>query len=140
MEFKETIKKYIYPLIGISLFYLVVFILGNNTRCFYRNTIGIPCPGCGLSRAYTALFNGDIIRAFRYHPLFIIPLVVAVVIIFKNSSYFSKLYKSRLFWNTICILLIGLWVVRMFLYFPTREPMAFYKNAFIPRVIRMIFN
>lgn len=137
---KLWIKRFIFPTIGVIIFYLIVYILGNNTRCFYRNTLGIPCPGCGLSRAYTALFRGDVLGALNYHPLFIIPIIIGLVMIFKGNSFFGRFYKSKLFWNITCISLIGLWVVRMLLYFPNKEPMIFYNNAFIPRIIRMIMN
>jgi hypothetical protein len=30
---------------------------------------GIPCPGCGLTRATLALFRGDIRQALGFHPL-----------------------------------------------------------------------
>ena len=140
MNFKSRVKELIFPAIGVISFYLMVYILGNNTRCFYRNTIGIPCPGCGLSRAFTALLKGDILGALNYHPLFIVPIIIFLVMVFKNKSFFSVLYKSKTFWNTVCILLIALWVVRMILLFPDKEPMVFYKDAFIPRIMRMIIK
>ena len=31
--------------------------------------LGIPCPGCGLTRATLALLHGDIAGALRFHPL-----------------------------------------------------------------------
>jgi hypothetical protein len=31
--------------------------------------LGLPCPGCGLTRATLALLHGDVVAAFRFHPL-----------------------------------------------------------------------
>ena len=36
---------------------------------FYRLT-GIPCPGCGMTRAFLAAARLDFGAAFAYHPLF----------------------------------------------------------------------
>jgi hypothetical protein len=36
--------------------------------CVFRRALGIPCPGCGLTRAVAALLRGDLRAAFAYHP------------------------------------------------------------------------
>ena len=43
---------------------------------------GIPCPGCGMTRATLALLSGDVARAIGFHPLvFVIaPFYLAVVV------------------------------------------------------------
>ena len=37
--------------------------------CLLNTVTGIPCPSCGLTRSGLALGHGDIIDAFRFHPL-----------------------------------------------------------------------
>ncbi len=36
--------------------------------CLFRALSGLPCPGCGLTRALVALLHGDLAAAFVYHP------------------------------------------------------------------------
>lgn len=52
--------------------------LGLPTCAFWRLT-GHPCPGCGMTRALTALSHLDLLRAWQFHP-FAIPawLIVAL--------------------------------------------------------------
>ena len=38
--------------------------------CPIRALCGIPCPGCGLSRAWLCALRLDLAGAFAYHPLF----------------------------------------------------------------------
>lgn len=38
--------------------------------CPLRNLTGIPCPGCGMSRAWLALLRLDVGSALAYHPMF----------------------------------------------------------------------
>lgn len=38
---------------------------GESTICIVRNLFGIPCPGCGLTRAFLFLGHGDIYSALR---------------------------------------------------------------------------
>ena len=42
--------------------------LGKST-CAFRNAVGVPCPGCGLTRSFSALSHGRPGLAFRMHPL-----------------------------------------------------------------------
>lgn len=37
--------------------------------CLFRTFLGIPCPGCGLTRATLAAARGDLAGALRFHPL-----------------------------------------------------------------------
>lgn len=37
--------------------------------CLYRRATGMPCPGCGMTRAAVALAHGELSMAVRAHPL-----------------------------------------------------------------------
>lgn len=37
--------------------------------CLLRNATGLPCPGCGLTRAFAHLAKGEWAAAWRDHPL-----------------------------------------------------------------------
>lgn len=37
--------------------------------CPMAGVLGVPCPGCGLTRATLSLLRGDVIGAYRLHPL-----------------------------------------------------------------------
>jgi len=43
--------------------------------CAFRRLTGIPCPGCGLTRAMAALARGELLLALHFHPF--APLVLA---------------------------------------------------------------
>ena len=40
--------------------------------CPMAGVLGIPCPGCGLTRATLALLHGHITTAFHFHPLVLV--------------------------------------------------------------------
>jgi len=38
------------------------------TICAFRRVTGIPCPGCGMTRAMVALARGELVAALHLHP------------------------------------------------------------------------
>jgi hypothetical protein len=51
--------------------------------CPLAGVFGIPCPGCGLTRATLAFVRGDLRQAFTFHPLV---LVLAPLFIWAMSG------------------------------------------------------
>jgi hypothetical protein len=51
--------------------------------CPLAGVLGIPCPGCGLTRATLALLHGDFRRAVHLHPLV---LVIAPIFLWAVGS------------------------------------------------------
>ena len=47
--------------------------------CLTRRALGVPCPGCGLTRALAHLLQGNLARAMSLHPL--APLVAADAVV-----------------------------------------------------------
>lgn len=45
--------------------------------CAFHYLTGIPCPGCGMTRACVSLLKGDVLKAFSFNPL-------AVVLVFTG--------------------------------------------------------
>ena len=46
--------------------------------CFFHQTTGLLCPGCGSLRAIHQLLHGNITQAFRFNPLLMVALPALV--------------------------------------------------------------
>jgi len=93
---------------GISI--LISFFVPFSL-CLFYNITGLPCPACGLSRAYLALFNGDFSSAFNYNALFPIIPFIPLLMSDKLPRFFSFISKI----STLALLL-GYGIFRIILY------------------------
>lgn len=108
------------------------FELDELSLCPFKWIFGLPCPGCGLTRAFLSLFMGDIKGAFFYHPLFWMVPIIALIFCFRKKNQLAyRLSSSRLFMMSVVGLFIGVYAVRMFMYFPNVAPMDLNRNALI---------
>jgi hypothetical protein len=91
--------------------------------------LGVPCPGCGLTRATLALFSGNAGEALRLHPL--VPLLLPVFVLAVGHAGLEyvrgptersrpSLFSGR--WVTpaaliLGVVMLGVWGLRFAGYF-----------------------
>ena len=125
--------------IGLGAFFLLAWRV-TGTSCTFQSTIGLPCPGCGLTRALLASLHGRFQEAFSLHPLFwLAPLVILAVLILLAVAP-DRLSDPKLnrFWLGLAILFMVVYLVRMVFYFPDREPLTWNDQAVLPRLWRLV--
>lgn len=108
MKKKNLIK--IISFIIVSGIILLVFY-----HCPFLYFFGIPCPGCGMTRALISAAKLDFNAAFYYHPLFFLVILAAIYIALKLSGKIkiSKKTENRLI-MVVCILFIAVYFIRLF--------------------------
>lgn len=109
--FKEGIKRYksVFVLVlAIVIFYFFLSLIGVG--CPIKFITGISCAGCGMTRAWISILKCDFKSAFNYHPLFLIPIPTALLLIFKNKIN-RKLYIAGL--TLVLILFLAVYVIRL---------------------------
>lgn len=109
-KFTENVDVLVLP-IG---FFLVLFLgkFSHGWICPFKNFFHIPCPGCGLTRAFYKILAGDFKSAFYYNalsiPLFLFGIISILWImkdlITKNNSY--KKFINRNLPNYIIIIFV----------------------------------
>lgn len=95
-------------IIAIIVVYGIFTILGIG--CPIKYLTGVSCAGCGMTRSWFYLMQGDVGRAFSYHPLFVIPAIFVVLVFFKKKIP-KRLYEGCM--AVILILFIVVYIMRM---------------------------
>lgn len=116
-------------LIAIMLIFLISLVAPpfeqcRFTVCLFKNITGVPCPSCGMTRAFLFLGHGQIAKAAALNPL---ALPVAVLLLLQGIRLFSRLAWQRdyrlqlspfLFRIALAItitIILGLWLIRTLL-------------------------
>lgn len=103
--------------------------------CVFKLLFGLPCPGCGLTRANLLFFTGNFYEAFLMHPLFLLADAFLLYLIWFFLIKRKKATKP--FW-ILCLSVIAVYLivfaVRVFLLWGKCEPFIFDPNALLPRL------
>lgn len=113
---KPAVKKILYAS-GLLLALCVGVLILNRlfgTICPFKVITGIPCPGCGMTRALAAAMRGQFERAFDFHPLFpLVPVLLAGVGVYSLSTKPSARKAAVVTLFTVAGLFIIVWIYRL---------------------------
>ena len=85
----------------------------SGIGCPIRWLTGIPCAGCGMSRAFLSVFTGHFRAAYGYHPLVfpVLPLVLLWLTGMFQDRRLASLQKPAM--TLIIIAFIAVYIVRL---------------------------
>jgi hypothetical protein len=99
-------------------------VLTDTPFCPLALFAGIPCPGCGLTRATFALLHGDLRGALGFHPLVLVlsPLFAAAMLkVLVDYVRGSELTPTPAWWTgravtwlatALLVAVVGVWLLR----------------------------
>lgn len=91
----------------------VIFLLTRFYRCPFYTITGIPCPGCGMTRALFAALHMDWRQALRWNPM-IYPF--ALCCLYAALCFLLgriKQARSLRLWGIVGAAMLAVWLVRL---------------------------
>jgi len=83
-------RKFTFVLVGATGLHVALVSLSlPSWECPFFRLTGIPCPGCGLSRAMMLLLKGDLSGSFRFHafaPIFLLAIITLILSVLLPKS------------------------------------------------------
>lgn len=106
--------------IGIILIFLIYPEI--NIPCIFKKIFHLPCPACGITRAFKLIFKLKIIESFSYNIL-AFPLLLTLIILFiiniidiiLKKKYLNKILNiiTKNYYIIIILLLVS-WIINIY--------------------------
>lgn len=129
---------------GPGLLLAAVYVLGANflgiSSCPMVLLTGLPCPGCGLTRAALLFLQGHWKEAWQMHPFFYILLGLAVLAFIQRYLIGRKILAARLGVMAVAVLAVVFYGYRMATVFPDRPPMTYEACNGLRTLLKCILN
>lgn len=97
------------------LAFLVLIGIYSLTGCPIKRITGIPCPGCGMSRAWRSVLTFHFKDAFLFHPLWSVPLIVLFLVL---KDHKDPLVSHPKFMNFLIVLFLFTYIIRIIMHDP----------------------
>lgn len=105
---RKNLKEFLYLLCTVGIVMLVYMLSGIGCPVLFLS--GIPCMGCGMTRAVCAMWRLDFVTAFQYHPLcFFLPVIVIGFLLKARMP--RKIY--RYYVGTVILVFVIVYLVRL---------------------------
>lgn len=105
------IEKLKEKLISCALILAVVIVMYIfRVPCLFKLVFGIPCPGCGITRAYISLFRLDFTQAFAYNKMFWAVPVCGLFYLFDGKLFKNK-WVNMILEGGIYLLIFANWII-----------------------------
>jgi len=134
----------------VILIFLVYYFLSHivwGAYCPMLLTTGLPCPGCGMTRAIFFIFTFRFQRAWNLNPVSFIWALLLVLFIFIRYLLGKKTDKLKPLLVIALLGTIGIYGYRMIFEFPSSPPMVYRSNNLLSyvlkgyeKMIRIIWN
>lgn len=128
-------SNYVGAVIALAVWIMIDHIFG--TVCPTRLLFGVPCPGCGMTRALINILLLEFKEAFEYH------LFIYVWIMFGAYCVWFRYIKGvriRYFKQLLISIIVAMLVYygyRMYTFYPGVEPINYTKGNLLERIIRV---
>lgn len=130
---KRDWDSYKTGLLVAAVIMLGISLLGHGL-CPSKELLGLPCPGCGLTRSILLILQGRFAESWHLQPFGYAWLLLAVVFFLDRYLLESRQKVWVTLLVVICIGMVALYGYRMIIMFPGEEPMTYYEGNLLRRI------
>lgn len=107
----SNLKEKIFNCALIAALVAVMYLF--DIPCLFLWLFKIPCPGCGITRAYISLLHLDMAKAFSYNPMFWSVPLLFILYLFDGKLFKKKALNAALL-TVITAGFLVFWLIKLF--------------------------
>lgn len=132
MRLGKDIQDYKIGILIFAVYYAAVHIV-FHAFCPLVIFTGLPCAGCGMTRAVFFLVTGQFLRSWRLNPM-ALPVLLFLVYCVGTRYLFGKRIKGFQTGVTVlCLCMLVVYGYRMCTVFPNRPPYVYTAGNFLEK-------
>ncbi len=118
------LKEYGWAVVVFFGYYILVHLF-RAVFCPLIHLTGIPCAGCGLTRAFLHMIKGEFVEALYINPMAYLVVVFAVYCGFWRYIRGTRIRGFSVWFGVLIVIMLVFYLYRMYLYFPDRVPYVY---------------
>ncbi|MFI3176383.1 MAG: DUF2752 domain-containing protein [Eubacteriales bacterium] len=130
----EDLLQYKVGILVGGIYYVAVKVL-FQAFCPMVLVTGLPCPGCGMTRAMLYLAQGEWVRAYNLQPSSFLFAIAGIYCVLMRYVLGRKIAGLKIIIVILSILLLGNYLYRMTMVFPSHAPMTYRSNNLLSTII-----
>ena len=81
----------------------------DQSLCPFKMTTGLPCPGCGITKSFAFIYDGDLTKSFYYHLFgpFAFTFCIGLIIMLSIEIITKKEFSKSIFFNIKIAYVLG---------------------------------
>jgi len=122
----------------LFLIYSIAIRYFFHAFCPFLIVTGLPCAGCGLTRALLCILTGQWARAYALNPAAFtwaawgIYFAVCRYLLGRKSKWTLRLL------GVVCVITLAVYCYRMATQFPGNPPMTYYRNNILSQILKIM--
>ncbi len=118
------LKRFGWVIIGL-VFYWIISRMIFGEFCPMKILTGLPCPGCGMTRAVFLMLIGHFAESFAMHPLALAWILLAAYFCICRYFLNRKPKGAAVAAIILCVVMVPVYLYRMAVMFPHQPPMVY---------------
>ena len=90
---------------------------------------GLPCPGCGMTRAVFFFITGQFQRGMQMNPLGLLWILWAAYLVVMRYGFGKKAKGLMTAAGVIVVLMVAVYLYRMYCFFPGEPPISYTSGS-----------
>ena len=120
---REDIRKF-WKAAAAFVLYMVMVQKLTGRFCPMVLISGLPCPGCGMTRAFFLFLQLRFAEAYQMHPLVYGWIALGIVFCVRRYVMGKEVKSLQKYAIALLIVMVGFYIYRMIRFFPNQEPMT----------------